>query len=274
MKLLIATDMEGISGVVFGEHVDPAHPEYQRFRRLMTEDINAVIAGAAAGGADEFLVTDGHWNSTNILIEALDPRAVLNCGTPSPLSMVDGIDQGVDAALFIGYHARAGTAYAVHDHTWSGVRVLDVRLNDRLVGEFGLNAAVCSQFNVPVIMVSGDQAACAEGREWVPGVETAQVKTALGRYSAACLPLEQARAILRETAERAVRKLAAGQAPAPLAVAHPIRMQVAFHYTIMADSAALLPGATRLDGRTIAYESADMVSAYRSFRAAVSLAKV
>lgn len=274
MKILIATDMEGISGVVFGEHVDPSHAEYQRFRRLLTDDINAVIAGAEAGGANSFLVTDGHWNSTNILIEALDSRAVLNCGTPSPFSMVDGVDQDVDAALFIGYHARAGTPYAVHDHTWSGVRVLDVRLNGRLVGEFGLNAAVCSQFNVPVIMVSGDQAICAEAREWVPGIETAQVKTALGRMSAACLPLETSRAILSETAEKAIRKLAGGNAPAPLAVATPIKMEVAFHYTTMADAAALLPGAVRLDGRTIAYESSDMVSAYRSFRAAVSLAKV
>jgi D-amino peptidase len=82
MKLLIAVDMEGITGVVTWNHVDPSHAEYQRFRRLMTQDVNAAIRGAFEGGATDVVVTDGHWNSDNILIEELDTRARLNSGTP------------------------------------------------------------------------------------------------------------------------------------------------------------------------------------------------
>ena len=123
MKLLIAVDMEGITGVVNFDQTDPHHPEYQRFRRLMTQDVNAAVRGAVAGGAETILVTDGHWNSTNILIEELDARAILNSGSPSHYSMVEGVDSGVDAAFFIGYHARMGTENAILDHTWSSSRV-------------------------------------------------------------------------------------------------------------------------------------------------------
>lgn len=272
MKILIATDMEGASGVVHFDQTDPTHAEYQRFRRLLTGDVNAVIQGASAAGATEFIVADGHWNGGNILIEELDPRARLFSGSPTPWGMVDGVDQGVDAALFIGYHARAGTLNAILDHTWSSVRVFNVWLNGRPVGEFGLNAAVCGHFGVPVLMVSGDQAVCAEAAEWVHGIETAVVKTAAGRMSAQCLPLEAARRVLRETAERAVRRLVAGDAPPVLALPAPVEIEIEFHYPQMADNAALLPGSKRLDGRRLAYRAADMLEAYRAFRAAVGLA--
>jgi D-amino peptidase len=140
------------------------------------------------------------------------------------------------------------------------------------VGEFGLNAAVCGHFGVPVLMVSGDQAVCAEAAEWVAGIETAVVKTAGGRMSAQCLPLETARRVIRETAERAMRRLIAGDAPAPLRVDTPVNIEIEFHYPQMVDNAALLPGSQRLDGRKIAYRAADMLEAYRAFRAAVGLA--
>lgn len=272
MKILIATDMEGASGVVHFDQTDPSHPEYQRFRRLLTGDVNAAVQGASAAGASEFIVSDGHWNGSNILIEELDPRASLHSGTPTPFGMVDGIDQGVDAALFIGYHARAGTLNAILDHTWSSVRVFNVWLNQRLVGEFGLNAALCGHYGVPVLMVSGDQSVCAEAAEWVPGIESAAVKRATGRMTAECLPLENARRLIRDTAERSVRRLMAGDSPAPLRIQMPVEIEIEFHYPQMVDSACLLPGSRRVDGRRLAYTAADMAEAYRAFRAAVTLA--
>ncbi len=117
MKILIAADMEGITGVVHWDQVDSQHPEYQRFRRIMTGDVNSAIRGAFEGGADEVIVADGHDSARNILIEDLDPRARLNSGTPSPLAMVQGVDQGVDGAMFVGYHARCGAPNAILDHT-------------------------------------------------------------------------------------------------------------------------------------------------------------
>ena len=271
MKLLIACDMEGISGVVTWNQVDPSKPEYQRFRHIMTADVNAVVQGAVQGGATEIIISDGHWNSGNVLLEELDPHAHLNTGTPSPLSMVQSVDEGVDAAIFIGYHARVGTQNAILDHTWSSVRVANLWLNDRLSGEFGLNAAVCGTFKVPVLMVSGDQSVCAEAREWVPDVATAQVKKAVGRMAAQCLPLEESQALLRETAGESVRRFISGKAPAPLAITTPVKIAIEFFTTIMADQASLLPGAARLDGRRIEFTSKTMPDAYLAFRAAVNL---
>ena len=149
MKILIAADMEGITGVVDSNQTNPSHAEYNRFRRLMTGDVNAAIRGAFDAGADEVVVSDGHWFNLNILIEEFDPRARLNTGSPRPFSMVEGVQHGVDGVLFVGYHARVGTQDAILDHTWSSGRVDGVWLNGEIVGEIGLNAAVCGHFGAP-----------------------------------------------------------------------------------------------------------------------------
>lgn len=272
MKLLIAADMEGISGVVNLDHVNIEHPEYQRFRRLMTQDVNAAIQGAVEGGATDLVVTDGHWNGANILIEELDPRARLNSGTPSPYSMVEGVDSGIDAALFIGYHARMGTPYAILDHTWSSTRIENTWLNGKLVGETGLNAAVCGAFGVPVLLVTGDKAVCAEAADWIDGVETVSVKKALSRHAAECLPLGEAHQAIRQGSAQAVRNYLAGVSPAPLRISTPVTLVIEFIYSDMADRAALLPGSIRRDGRKLEIHEPDMPTAYRAFKAAVGLA--
>jgi D-amino peptidase len=273
MKLLIAVDMEGITGVVTWNHVDPGHAEYQRFRRLMTQDVNAAIRGAAEGGADEIIVTDGHWNSDNILVEEIDRRARLNSGTPSPFSMVQGIDQDVDAVIFVGYHARMGTASAILDHTWSSARVQNLWLNGRLTGEIGLNAALCGHFGAPVLMISADYAANKEANEWIPGIENVVVKKASSRWSAEVLPPAVTQLMICEGAERVVRSFKAGKAPAPVKVDLPVKVGLEFLYSEMADKALLLPGSQRVDGRKIEFTLPDMPAAYQAFRAAVTLAQ-
>lgn len=273
MRILIAADMEGISGVTCWEHVTPGHAEYERFRKVMTAEVNAAIQGAFAGCAKEVVVSDGHWNSGNILIEELDPRARLNCGTPSPFSMVEGVQDGVDGAMFVGYHARAGTANAILDHTWSSKCVANLWVNDLLMGESGLNAAVCGHFNVPVLLVSGDQSVCAEASEMLGPLETVVVKKASGRASASCLALQAAQELIRQTATKAVQRLANHQAPLPFRLPEPIRVVVELFYSEMADKAALLPGVKRLDGRRVEIHAANMPEAYRGFRAAVALAR-
>src|SRR5678815_648506 len=162
MKILIAVDMEGITGVTTWDHVTPGHAEYARFRRLMTPDVNAAVRGACEAFEAAVVVADGHWNGANILVEELDSRARLNTGSPSPFSMMQGIDESVDGVMFVGYHARNGTPSAVLDHTWSSKTVANVWLNDILTGEYGLNAALAGHFAVPVIMASGEQTACKQ----------------------------------------------------------------------------------------------------------------
>ncbi len=273
MKILIAADMEGITGVVQWDHVNTTHPEYQRFRRLMTTDVNAAIRGAFDAGATEVIVTDGHAYGRNILIEELDPRARLNSGTPHPLSMVEGVDQDVNGVLFVGYHARSGAQRAILDHTWSDERVANVWLNGRLVGESGLNGAVCGHFHVPVLMVSGDQTVCAEVKDWFGEVETAVVKKATTRFAAECLPPSQSQILIEQAAFRAVTRLKAGTAPQPLKPSSPITLVVEFNQSEMADRTLTLPGARRLQDRRVEYQAPDMVTIYYAFRTLLSLAR-
>jgi D-amino peptidase len=283
MKILIAADMEGITGVVHFDQVTPGHAEYDRFRRLMTQDVNAAVRGAFAAGADEVVVSDGHWNSTNILIEQLDPRARLNSGTPRPYSMIEGVDSvgadgaGIDGVLFIGYHARMGTNNAILDHTWSSERVANLWLTPageqpRPTGEIGLNGAVCGHFGAPVLMISGDQSACAEAAALFPGIVTAVVKEAKGRQAADCLPPAATAELIEQRAAKGVERLLSDNPPQPLRLATPITVTVEFVRSHMADAAALMPGASRCEGKRVEFVARDMPEAYRAFRSMVGLA--
>jgi D-amino peptidase len=271
MKILIAADMEGITGVTNWDQVDPTHAEYPRFRHLMTGDVNAAVRGAFEAGADDVVVTDGHELGTNILIEDLDPRARLNCGDFSPLAMSQGVEQDVDGVIFIGYHARAGSQNAILDHTWSSRRVANLYLNDTLVGEYGLNGALAGHFNVPVLMLTGDQTACSQASELLGEIETVIVKTALSRMAAECLPPQVTQPRIQDAAMRAVKRLQHGKAPRPFTFASPVRVTIDFNTSEQADQAALLPGSTRVDGRRLSFTADDMLAAYAAFQAAIAL---
>ena len=272
MKILIAADMEGITGVTNWDQVDPNHAEYPRFRRLMTGDVNAAIRGLCGAGVEEILVVDGHDRGTNILLEELDPSAHLICGDYSPLAMVQGIDQGIDGVILIGYHARAGSQNAILDHTWSSRRVANLYLNDILVGEYGLNGAVAGHFNAPVLMLSGDQTACAQASELLGRIETVVVKTAISRMAAECLPPQITEERIQKAANQAVKRLQAGDAPKPFIVSTPVHVTLDFNTSEMADQASDLPGSKRIDGRRLTFTADDMLAAYIAFQAAVGLA--
>jgi D-amino peptidase len=271
MKILIATDMEGITGVTTWDQVTPGHTEYARFRRLMTQDVNAAVRGAMDAGADEVIIADGHWNGSNILLEELDSRARLNTGSPSPFSMMQGIDESVDGVMFIGYHARNGTPNAILDHTWSSRTVANVWLNDILTGEYGLNAAVAGHFSVPVIMVSGDQTACAQVADLLGDIEMAVVKQATGRFAAESLTPPASQELICMTAVRAIERLAEGDIPDPFVLDIPIRLTVEFFMSDMADRATCIPFTER-DGTRVSLTAQEMASAYNGFRALVMLA--
>lgn len=271
MKILIAADMEGISGVTAWDHVTPGKPDYERFRNIMTEEVNAAVSGAYGGGAKEVIVTDGHHLGSNIIIEKLDSRASLNTGSPSPLSMMQGVDE-VDGVIYLGYHARAGSPNGILDHTWSSKTVANLWVNDILMGEYGINAAVAGHFGVPVLMVTGDQTACEQTVELLGDLETVVVKYATGRTSAVCLPPEVAQEMIQKAAASAVHRLSRRNAPAPLVLDEPILLSVEFFNSGMADNAMQIPAAER-DGTCVTVSNPDMLAAYNAFRAMVSLAK-
>jgi D-amino peptidase len=274
MKILIAADMEGVTGVVHWDQVMPSHPDYPRFRKLMTDEVNAAIRGAFAGGATAVTVADGHNNGRNIMIEELDSRAALTSGSPAPLSMVSGVDEGVGGAMFVGYHGRMGAIDAILDHTWSDERVSGLWINDRAFGEAGLNGAVCGHFNVPVIMASGDQTLCAEVKEFFgERIQTAQVKKAVSRMAAECLPPPVTMKLIEEAARQAVQMLKDQKGPGPFKVAGPIKMKMEFEQSDMADRATCMPGTSRTVDRCVEYTADDMVTIYRAFRTLLALAR-
>ncbi len=188
MRVYVSVDMEGIAGVVHESQTDPTDPacavEYGRFRCLMTAEANAAIEGALAAGAKNVVVNDSHWFMRNLLAEELHEAAELVSGDPKPHSMMQGIEAGFDAALFIGYHARAGTRNAILDHTYAD-RIHEVRLNGKPVGELGLNAAFAGAHGVPVALVSGDSALATEAKDLLgDDVAAVVVKQAVSRHAA------------------------------------------------------------------------------------------
>lgn len=269
MKVFISADMEGTTGLTDKVQLVTEGAEYQRFRKLMTGDVNAAIAGAFDAGATEVVVNDSHWHMRNIVIEELDSRAQLISGFNKPMCMVEGIDETFDAAIFTGYHSRAGTDRGVGNHTILGREIIEIRMNGQPVGETAINAAIAGHFNVPVIMVAGDDALAREARENLGDVETAIVKMGLDRWVAKCLTPQASSQLIRETAAKALSRIHTFK---PYKVQSPVKFEVEFMSTSEAAIPAMLPGVTREDARTIAVTGEDPLRAFKGCLACILLA--
>ncbi|MFE7141127.1 M55 family metallopeptidase [Streptomyces sp. NPDC057644] len=272
MKALISVDMEGISGIVHSSETNPERYDYQRGRELMTAEANAVIAGVLdAEPTADVLVADAHGTFRNLLPEQLDRRARLVRGKPRALNMLAGLDAETDAALFVGYHVRAGEGPGVLAHTMNG-EILDVRVAGRSLGEIGLNAAMAGHLGVPVVLLSGDDAACAEAADLIPGTVTVPVKEALGMAAAVTLHPEEARDRLRRAAADAVSRRT--EIP-PLTLTGPLDVEVDLAGAHTIDLATLVPGVSRTAGaRTVAFTVPDYGTAYRLILLLAQLATI
>ncbi len=215
-------------------------------------------------------MADGHHRGQNLLIEALDARAVYNAGTSSPWSMMNGIDNRIDAVLFVGYHAKAGSGNAILAHTWSK-EVLDLKINGQSHGEFGLNTLIAGYFSAPVLFVSGDQTIAEEAAALLPEIETAVVKQATGYFSGYCLTPDRTRQLLEESAKKAVENFLHGSAPRPLKISSPVDIEVEFISPDMAESAARIPASERRSGRAVGIVCADLPQAFSAFRTMCNL---
>jgi len=271
MKVYISADMEGVAGITAVEQTDPTgQPEYAYSCKLMTAEVRAACEGAFAGGATEIVVNDSHWNMRNVIHEDLPPHVRLIRGSLKPLSMNQGLDPSFAAAAFVGYHAPAGTADAILDHTYSGSTAYDVRINGERCSEARINAAVAGCFGVPVIFLSGDQQACADARSFLPWIESVEVKRAIGRYAASSLSPEEARKAIAAGMQRAVAKCRDSK-PTSYAFAKPVVLEFVLTSTAKADVASLLPGSERIDGRTVRFCHDDFLTVFRAFRAMLVL---
>jgi len=261
MLVLVSVDMEGIAGVVHADDITPGHAEYERNRRLLTAEANAAVRGVYAYEADaQVLVTDAHAQYRNLLPEQLDRRAELLRGTPKPDGMMAGLDAGVDAVLFVGYHGKAGTGRSVMSHTISGGVIADVRCDGRSLGELGLNAALAAHHGAPPAMVTGDDSVAAEAAEVAPGMHAEVVKRALGARAARSLHPDEACDRIERAVPRALANRDAVRAPR---FEGPVLLEVAVLRPLMTEHALLVPGMERVDGCTLRYQAPDFPTAYR-----------
>jgi D-amino peptidase len=264
VRIYISADMEGVVGVVTGEQLGPQGFEYARFREFMTQEVNAAIEGAMAGGATHIVIGDSHGNGQNLLIEKL-PRDVLVVRSwPRPLGMMQGIDETFAGAMFIGYHTGTTNLQGVRAHTLSSARLTDVRLKGVSVSEAGINAAIAGHFNVPIIMVSGDDAVVKETTALLGNIEGAVVKWASGFHSATTRTPDASYFVIRDKAQRAVRRIAEFK---PYKLSGPIELEVRFKNYRPAEVLSYLSIVERPDAHSIRFVGKDIieVSKFLSF---------
>ncbi len=252
MNVYVSVDIEGITGVVHADMMMPGQREYDRGRRLMTQDANAAIEGLVAAGAEFILVNDGHGPMRNLLFEEMHPAAHLLSGTGDAkdhcqIEMADS--RSFDAAVFVGYHAMARTPKAIHPHTIAGAVVSELRNNGRPHGETGINAAVRGALGIPVVMVTGDTTTVAEARTFLgEEIETVAVKEACGRNAALCRPPGATRPEITAAAARALAKR--DRVP-PYTPDQPFRLEVDFVTMPQCDRASRTAGVERTGPLTI-----------------------
>ena len=267
MQVYISADMEGTAGVTGWGMTNPGEHDYELARRLMAAEVNAAIDGAFLGGATNVVVNDSHDGMRNLPLDLVDPRALVLSGAPKAGSMVEGLTEDFDLMFCTGYHAMAGSPSTLA-HTYN-LTVQAVEVSGRKVGELGLNAFWAGTFGVPIALVSGDDVLAAEAEALVPWARYAQVKEARGRYASLSRGAEAARAALRQAAEAAVR-----QRPAMKPLQPPAGPELRIRFTNpgQAQTAAVCPGAQRLDALTVAFRHDDYREVYRAFRTMVTLA--
>ena len=207
LKVFISVDMEGLAGVVTASDVNSTGPDYPHFRAIMAGETNAAIDGAFRAGATSVLVRDSHGSKQNLLPSDLDPRARLLRGSSvGPKNMMEGIDSTYDAVVFVGYHARAGTANAILEHTSTG-NVVDFSINGVSLPEGGYNALLAGLYGVPVVFIAGDRAVVDQIRGLLGPIDGVAVKEEIGDAALGLSP-KQAQDEIRKVVEQAVRNRA------------------------------------------------------------------
>lgn len=260
LRVFISADMEGVGGVVTGDQLGPTAWEYGKFRELMTEEVLTAITAAREAGATEIVVADSHGNFQNLLVDRFPKDVTIVRGGPRPLSMMQGIDDTFDAVLFLGYHSSTTNPAGVRAHTISSARLADVRINGVSMPEAGINAAIAGHFGVPVVMISGDDAAVAEARRVVGEIEGAVVKESYGFHSAKTLTPEAARERIREATLRALRDLSRFR---PVPRKTPVELEIRFKNYRPAEILSFLPNVERVDAHAIRFVGKDILEVAR-----------
>lgn len=256
LKVYISVDMEGVAGTVTGDQLGPSGFEYARFREFMTREALAAVNAAREAGASEILVSDSHGNGENLLLEMFPPDVRIIRSWPRRLSMMAGIDGTFDAAIFIGYHASTSNTRGVRAHTFSSAHLTRVALNGAAVTEGAFNAAIAGHFGVPVVMMSGDDAAIEEVRALLGNIEAAETKKSLGFHSASTLTPQASCELIGRKVKAALARLKEFK---PYVLKTPVTLEVSFKSYLPPEVLSYLRTVQRVDSHTIRFQGQDMV---------------
>ncbi len=250
LKVYISADMEGVAGVVGGDQLGPEGFEYSQFRKFMTAEVNAAIEAARDVGATEIVVSDSHGNGLNLLLDALPQDIELVRSWPRPLGMMEGIDDSFGAAIFIGYHASAGNTDGIAAHTMSGADFSSVKINGIEMTEGGMNALIAGHFGVPVVMISGDDAAVREVSDMLGPIEGAVVKWHISHASGRTLMPKAAQALIKEKAQAGLRRRLELK---PFRIEGPLILDLTYKNDEAAEIIAYLPNVELIDNHTVRF---------------------
>ena len=262
LKIFISVDMEGIGGIGTAEMTRSNGKDYQLGRKLMTAEVNAVVSAIIKFNNDaQILVNDSHGDMQNLIHQELDPKVVYIQGNKKPYGMVQGLDESYDAAIFIGYHARAGTAKGFLAHTGSGA-VKGLWLNNREVGEGGLNTYFSGEMNVPIILAAGDDVFTKQFGNLVD-CELVATKNAV---TAQVAKLKHGTIVERELFDATTRALKTIKNKRPIKLKNPVEIKLKFSTPTHAEILQAIPGMEWIDGYTVKYKANNMVEAYALIR--------
>ncbi len=264
MRIYILTDLEGVGGVLNRTQTRSGEAAYEKAREWLTLEVNAAVQGAIEGGATEIVVLDGHGanNACNLVYEKLHEGAQYIMGTPW-MEYLQSLASSFDGFFQIGAHAMAGTPGAILEHTMSSESWVEMQINDTPTGEIGLCAAVAGHFDVPFVMVSGDDKACREAAELVPEIECAIVKEGISRHCAKLLPMPVVHSLIREKAATAVGK---AKTVRPFKVDSPVEIQIEYFRNDMVEGIKERAGVKKIGGRKVVYAGDNIIEAYARVR--------
>ena len=250
LKVYISADMEGVAGVVGREQLEPQGFEYSQFRSFMTAEVNAAVEAARDEGATEIVISDSHGSGLNLLMDALPQDIQLVRSWPRPLGMMEGIDDSFCAAIFIGYHAGVGNIDGIAAHTVSSKAFSSVKINGIEMSEGGMNALIAGHFGVPVVMISGDDAAVREVSDMLGPIEGAVVKWHYSHTSGRTLMPEAAQALIREKVRAGLRRR---QELKPFRIEGPLTLDLTYKKAEAAEIIAYLPNVELIDNHTVRF---------------------
>lgn len=262
MKVFLSADIEGTAGIAHWDEAERTHPDHQEFRDLMTAEVVAACEGARAAGATEILVKDAHDSGRNLRLDRLpDYVRIMRGWSGHPDAVMFGLASDFTAAIYTGYHAKAGSEANPLAHTTT-LRISRLILNGDVASEFTINALCAARYNVPSVFLAGDAEICSDAEALVPGIKTVATSEGFGRASLSISPARACDAI-REGVEAALAAAPFRQIP-PLA--GPFEVVVEFVNPTDAWRASWYPGASAHGSRAVAFEADNFFEIQRALR--------